>query len=81
MARTQEALRRYDAAARSVHEGLRLLPAGSRKEAEAWAARLEAEERTRVDTRRKELADDPHAQELQHLLGNTGGASEAAETP
>ncbi|WP_163990500.1 O-antigen ligase family protein [Pyxidicoccus caerfyrddinensis] len=81
VARTQEALRRYDAAARSVHEGLRLLPAGSRKEAEAWAARLEAEERTRVDTRRKELADDPHAQELQHLLGNTGGASEAAETP
>lgn len=78
VARTQEALRRFDAAARSVHEGLRLLPAGSRKEAEAWAARLEAEERARVDTRRRELTDDPHAQELQHLLGDTGGAGETA---
>ena len=44
-------------------------------------ARLEAEERARVDTRRKELTDDPRAQELQHLLGNTGGAGEAADTP
>jgi tetratricopeptide (TPR) repeat protein len=81
VARTQEALRRFDAAARSVHEGLRLLPAGSRKEAEAWAARLEAEERARVDMRRQELTDDPHAQELQHLLGDTGGAGEAANEP
>ncbi|QSQ28361.1 O-antigen ligase family protein [Pyxidicoccus parkwayensis] len=81
VARTQEALHRYDAAARSVHEGLRMLPAGARKDAEAWAARLEAEERSRVESHRKELADDPHAQELEHLLNNTGGAGEATDEP
>ncbi|MBZ4415225.1 O-antigen ligase family protein [Myxococcus sp. RHSTA-1-4] len=81
VARTQEALRRYDAAARSVHEGMRLLPPGSRKDAEAWVARLEAAERARVDTRRKELEQDPRAEELEHLLGNTGGAADAPDSP
>ncbi|MCP3144199.1 O-antigen ligase family protein [Pyxidicoccus xibeiensis] len=80
VARAQEALRRFDAAARSVHEGMRLLPPGSRKDAEAWVARLEAEERARVDSRRKEL-EDPRAQELEHLLGNTGGAGTASDAP
>ena len=81
VARTQEALRRYDAAARSVHEGMRLLPPGARKDAEAWAARLEAAERTRVDSRRKELEQDPRAEELQHLLGNTRSTEVAPEAP
>ncbi|NMO22222.1 tetratricopeptide repeat protein [Pyxidicoccus fallax] len=79
VARTQESLRRYDAAARSVHEGMRMLPPGARKDAEAWAARLEAAERARVDTRRKELQQDPNAEELEHLLRNTGGSGEAAD--
>ncbi|MCE9672365.1 O-antigen ligase family protein [Myxococcus stipitatus] len=70
VARLQEALRRYDAASRSVHEGLRLLPPEGREAARAWAARLEAAERERVDQRRQELMDDPNAQELQHLLGD-----------
>ncbi|WP_164008082.1 O-antigen ligase family protein [Pyxidicoccus trucidator] len=80
VARTQEALRRYDAAARSVHEGMRLLPASARKDAEAWVARLESAERARVDTRREQLSKDPRAEELEHLLGNTGGAGEASDT-
>ncbi|MCP3104738.1 O-antigen ligase family protein [Myxococcus sp. K15C18031901] len=74
VARLQEALRRYDAASRSVHEGLRLLPPEAREAARAWAARLEAAERERVDQRRQELADDPDAQELQHLLGEPKGS-------
>ncbi|MFP2908733.1 hypothetical protein ACLESD_27530 [Pyxidicoccus sp. 3LFB2] len=62
-----------------MHEGLRLLPANARKDAEAWVARLESEERARVDTRRKELANDPRAEELEHLLGNTDGAGDAPD--
>jgi len=81
VARTQEALRRYDAAARSVHEGLRLLPASARKDAEAWVARLEAAERARVDMRRDELANDPRAEELEHLLGNTADAGDTLDAP
>ncbi|RKH68007.1 O-antigen ligase family protein [Corallococcus llansteffanensis] len=68
VARLQELLARYDAAARSVHEGLRLMPpgAGSRRaEAEAWATRLEAHERARVDARRRERVEDPRARELE----------------
>ncbi|AKQ69004.1 Malonyl CoA-acyl carrier protein transacylase [Myxococcus hansupus] len=68
VARTQETLRRYDAAARSVHEGMRHLPASARTEARAWAARLEAAERERVESRRKTLTDDPRAEELEYLL-------------
>lgn len=77
VARTQESLRRYDAAARSVHEGMRLLPAEARKDASAWAARLEAAERERVDTRRQELMDDPHAREAEQLLRGSGEAKDA----
>jgi hypothetical protein len=79
LARMQEKLRRYDAAARSVHEGLRLLPPEARKDALAWVARLEAAERERVDTRRQELADDPHAREAEQLL--RGGSGEAQDAP
>ncbi|MFP2962126.1 tetratricopeptide repeat protein, partial [Myxococcus sp. 1LA] len=68
VARTQEALRRYDAAARSVHEGMRHLPAGARAEARAWVARLEGAEREQVEARRKALSDDPRAAELESLL-------------
>lgn len=69
VARLQETLRRYDAAARSVREGLGLLPPDSREAARAWVSRLESAEKARVDTRRKELMDDPRAQELEQLLG------------
>ncbi|NVJ08854.1 O-antigen ligase family protein [Myxococcus sp. AM001] len=68
VARTQEALRRYDAAARSVHEGMRHLPAGARAQARAWVSRLEGAERARVESRRKTLSDDPRAAELEYLL-------------
>lgn len=71
VARLQETLRRYDAAARSVREGLELLPPDGRESARAWVTRLESAERTRVETRRKELVDDPNAQELEHLLGDS----------
>ena len=79
LARMQEKLRRYDAAARSVHEGLRLLPPEARKDALAWVARLEAAERERVDTRRQELTDDPHAREAEQLL--RGGSGKAQDAP
>ncbi|WP_342378879.1 O-antigen ligase family protein [Myxococcus stipitatus] len=71
VARLQETLRRYDAAARSVREGLELLPPEAREPARAWVTRLESAERARVETRRKELLDDPKAQELEHLLGDS----------
>ena len=80
VARTQEALRRYDAAARSVHEGMRHLPTNARAEARAWAARLEAAERARVESRRKTLTDDPRAEELESLLrGHPDVDSEARD--
>ncbi|WP_368670435.1 O-antigen ligase family protein [Myxococcus sp. AM011] len=69
VARLQETLRRYDAAARSVREGLGLLPPDSREAARAWVSRLESAEEARVAARRKELMEDPRAQELEHLLG------------
>lgn len=75
VARLQEALLRHDAAARSVHEGLRLMPPGTRKDAEAWAARLEATERERVDARRKERVEDPREQELEHYLRDSPAVS------
>lgn len=81
VARTQEALRHYDAAARSVHEGMRLLPPEARKDASAWAARLEAAERERVDSRRKELVDDPRGREVEHLLRGSGEAEHAPDEP
>ncbi|NVJ19007.1 O-antigen ligase family protein [Myxococcus sp. AM010] len=68
VARTQEALRRYDAAARSVHEGMRHLPEGARAQARAWVSRLEGAERERVESRRRVLSDDPRAAELEYLL-------------
>ncbi len=68
VARTQEALRRYDAAARSVHEGMRHLPENARAAARAWVERLEGAERERVESRRKALSDAPHAEELEYLL-------------
>ncbi|MBJ6761338.1 O-antigen ligase family protein [Myxococcaceae bacterium JPH2] len=78
VARLQEALQRYDAAARSVHDGLRLMPPGTRKDAEAWAARLEAVERGRVEARRKELVEDPRAQELEHYLRTPDAVGDGA---
>ncbi|WP_426757144.1 O-antigen ligase family protein [Myxococcus sp. Y35] len=81
VARTQEALRRYDAAARSVHEGMRHLPPSARAEARAWAERLEGAERERVESRRKALSDDPRAEELEYLLRNPPDADgEARDT-
>jgi tetratricopeptide (TPR) repeat protein len=71
VARLQESLKRYDAAARSVSEGLALLPPDAREAARAWMTRLESAERARVDSRRKELLSDPRAQELEHLLGDS----------
>jgi tetratricopeptide (TPR) repeat protein len=67
VARLYEALRRPEAAARAVREGLRLLPAHARKDAEAWVARLEAEEKRRLESRRQRLQEDPEAQELELL--------------
>ncbi|RYZ38357.1 MAG: polymerase [Myxococcaceae bacterium] len=70
VARLQELLSRYDAAARSVHEGLRLMPPGGvrRAEVEAWAARLESHERARVDAHRRELLEDPKARAREPFL-------------
>lgn len=64
VARLQELLSRYDAAARSVHEGLRLMGQGDtrRAEAEAWAARLEEHERALMDARQRDLLEAPKAQ-------------------
>ncbi|RKI61811.1 polymerase [Corallococcus sp. AB049A] len=60
VARLQELLSRYDAAARSVHEGLRLMPLGDarRVEGEAWAARLEERERALQDAHKGALLED-----------------------
>ncbi|RKH50766.1 polymerase [Corallococcus sp. AB050B] len=60
VARLQELLSRYDAAARSVHEGLRLMPLGDarRAEGEAWAARLEERERALQDAHKGALLED-----------------------
>ncbi|GEL69082.1 hypothetical protein MVI01_08660 [Myxococcus virescens] len=79
VARTQEALRRYDAAARSVHEGMRHLPVGARAEAQAWVSRLEGAERERVDSRRKTLSEDPREAELEYLLRGPGVDGEARD--
>ncbi|WIG95096.1 O-antigen ligase family protein [Myxococcus sp. SDU36] len=79
VARTQEALRRYDAAARSVHEGMRHLPVGARAQARAWVSRLEGAERERVDSRRKVLSDDPRAAELEYLLRGPDADGEARD--
>ncbi|MCY1036331.1 O-antigen ligase family protein [Corallococcus sp. BB11-1] len=79
VARLQEQLARYDAAARSVHEGLRLMPPGGsrRAEAEAWAVRLEAHERARVDARRQERVEDPKAQEREQYLRRSEAVSDS----
>ncbi len=77
VARLYESLRRPEAAARAVREGLKLLPAQSRKDAEAWVARLESQEKQRLESRRQRLADDPEAQELE-LLREGGAAGNGA---
>ncbi|RKH00958.1 O-antigen ligase family protein [Corallococcus carmarthensis] len=66
VARLQELLSRYDAAARSVHEGLRLMPLDDARRAEgaAWAARLEARERALQDAHKGALLEDAKAREL-----------------
>lgn len=71
VARLQESLRRFGDAARSVHEGLRLLPAGARGDAETWVARLEAEEKRLLEGKRQQLMDDPNKQDMEHLLRTT----------
>ncbi|XXF79129.1 O-antigen ligase family protein [Myxococcaceae bacterium GXIMD 01537] len=67
VARLYEALRRPEAAVREVREGLRLLPAQGRAHAEAWVARLESEEKKRIEAQRQRLQDDPEEQELEFL--------------
>jgi tetratricopeptide (TPR) repeat protein len=74
VARLQESLRRFGDAARSVREGLRLLPAGTHSDAETWVARLEAEEKRLLEGRRQELMDDPNKQDVEHLLRTTPDA-------
>jgi tetratricopeptide (TPR) repeat protein len=71
VARLQESLRRFGDAARSVREGLQLLPAGGRTDGEAWVARLEAEEKRLLEGRRQQLMEDPNKQEVEHLLRTT----------
>ncbi|WP_407659960.1 O-antigen ligase family protein [Hyalangium gracile] len=72
VARLHESLRHYGDAAREVREGLHLLPAGAHREEEAWVARLEAEERKLLETRRQELMEDPHKRDVvEHLLETT----------
>ena len=70
VARLHESLRHYGDAARSVREGLQLLPASERREhEEAWVTRLEEEERKLLEVRRQELIQDPHKQDIvEHLL-------------
>lgn len=70
VARLHESLRHYGDAARSVREGLQLLPSGVRREQEeAWVTQLEEEERKLLEARRQELMQDPHKQDIvEHLL-------------
>jgi tetratricopeptide (TPR) repeat protein len=79
VARLQERLSRYDAAARSVHEGLRLMPVGDarRAEKEAWAARLEERERALSDARHEELLEDAEAREPKPPSEKTRTVSDA----
>ncbi|NPD23425.1 O-antigen ligase family protein [Corallococcus exiguus] len=67
VARLQELLSRYDAAARSVHEGLRLMPLNDarRAEGEAWAARLEERERALQDAHKGGLLEDAKGREVE----------------
>lgn len=68
VARLQELLSRYDAAARSVHEGLRLMPFNDarRAEGEAWAARLEERERALQDAHQdKALLEEAKTRDLR----------------
>jgi predicted Zn-dependent protease len=71
VARLQESLRRLSDAARSVREGLQLLPLGARRDAEAWVARLEAEEKRLLEDKRQQLMEDPNKQDVEHLLRTT----------
>jgi hypothetical protein len=70
VARLHESLRHYGDAARSVREGLQLLPSSVRREQEeSWVARLEEAERKLLESRRRELTQDPHKQDIvEHLL-------------
>jgi len=70
-----ERVRRVGDAARSVREGLHLMPAGTHSDAEAWVARLEAEEKRLLEGRRQELMDDPNKQDVEHLLRTTSGTA------
>jgi hypothetical protein len=55
-----------------VREGLRLLPAGTRREEETWVARLEEAERKLLEAQQQELTDEPHKQDVvEHLLETT----------
>jgi predicted Zn-dependent protease len=74
VARLQESLRRFGDAARSVREGLRMLPSGANRDAETWVARLEAEEKRLLEGRRQQLMDDPNKQDVEHLLRTTSDA-------
>jgi len=71
VARLQESLRRFGDAARSVREGLQLLPSGARGDAEAWVARLEAEEKRLLEGKRQQLMNDPNKQDMEHLPRTT----------
>jgi tetratricopeptide (TPR) repeat protein len=69
VARLHESLRHYSDAARAVREGLQLLPAGTRREEEAWVARLEEAERKLLEAQQQELTAEPQKQDVvEHLL-------------
>jgi hypothetical protein len=52
-----------------------MLPAGTRREEEAWVARLEEAERKLLEARQQELTDEPHKQDVvEHLLETTSDA-------
>ncbi|HZI10667.1 MAG TPA: tetratricopeptide repeat protein, partial [Myxococcus sp.] len=77
VASLHESLHQLDAAARAVREGVRLLPADKRAEAEAWGARLEEAERQRVEARRQQRLGE--ARQEESLLPRVLGWDEEAE--
>jgi tetratricopeptide (TPR) repeat protein len=72
VARLHESLRHYGDAARAVREGLRLLPGGTRREEEAWVARLDEAERKLLEAQQQEPTDELQEQDVvEHLLETT----------